>query len=183
MNTRSLPDGSLAIDERWTLLRTACAAGAVLLPMLLVLAEAGNDAIRYGRIAGGVLGAMLLLLIAAIVEDRHFVFDAARRVLTWKQRNWFRSRAGHLSFGAIRDVLVTAQRSRDDDSSVDRSSIKYSCVLVTDSGQMPLTSTFGYVRSDYELLAAAVRAVIGAQALPVPRPDGGNPGIDPPEVE
>ena len=109
---------------------------------------------------GSALGAVLLFSIAAIVDDRRFVFDPSLRTLTWEQRSWIRSRGGQLPFSQIQDVVVTFSRERDLDSN--RAYDQYRAVLVTSAGQIPLTGTSSINRQESDNLADAVLAIISA---------------------
>jgi len=160
MKITRLPNESLEIQERWTLLKTGCAIGGILLPVLIVVAEINSDSMRAGRIAGGTLGTILLLWVAAVVNDRHFLFDAAQKVLTWEQKNWFRSRGGHVPFSDIKQVLVKTQRTRDNDHTVGGYGVNYSAILVTGAGTIPLTSSHSSDKREYEKLAETILAVL-----------------------
>ena len=154
MNTHKLPDGSLVIEERWPLLKASCVIGGALLPAIMFLANSGGGPINWEKIAGAALGGMLLILIAAIVDNRRFVFDPALKVLVWEQRNWFRSRGGRMPFSEVRDVLVTTSPETHGDSN--RRHNHYSAVLVTASGQVRLTATSGTAKHEYDKLAEAI---------------------------
>lgn len=160
MRIRRLPDESLVVQESWMLLRTGCAMGGILLPLLVALSELGNDPLHPGRIAGSLLGGLALLWLAGVVYDRRLYFDATTKLLTWEQRNWFRSRGGELSFSDIKDVLVTSEWSRDSDHAVGGYNVKYGTILVTETGPIPLTGTFGYDKKDYQQLADTILAVL-----------------------
>ena len=154
------PDDSLEIQERWTLLKTGCVIGGMLLPVLIILAEINGDSTHGGRIAGGVLGTIFLLWLAAFVRDRRFFFDAAQKMLVWEQRNWFGAQGGRLPFSEIRQVLVTSQRNRDNESSVGGYGVQYSAILVTDTGTIPLTGSHSSNKQEYEGLVATILSVL-----------------------
>ncbi len=160
MKITRLPNESLEIQERWAFLKTGCAIGAVLLPVVIVLAELNEDSMRLGRLAGGALGTILLLWIAAVLKDRRFFFDAAEKLLTWDQRNWFGSQGGRIPFSDIKQVLVTSQRTRDSDHRVGGYDVNYGAILVTGAGTIPLTGTHSSSKQEYERLAEAVLAVL-----------------------
>jgi hypothetical protein len=158
MRTEKLPNGSLVIQERWTLLRATCASAAFLLPVVVFLAASVEGSLGWQRLVGSALGSMLLLAIAAIVEDRRFVFDPSTRTMTWEQRNWFRSRGARLPFSDIKDVVVPLSRETDLESSRRRN--HYTAMLVTTTGQIPLTATSSIRKQEYVDLADAVLAVL-----------------------
>lgn len=146
------------IRESWTLLRVSCVLGGCLLPLTLFFATSLDGSFGWKTMTGGTLGAMLLGSIAAVVDDRRFVFDPSLKMLTWEQRNWIRSRGGRLPFSEIQDVVVIFSRERDHDSN--RAYNYYKTVLVTSAGQIPLTVTSGISRREYDDLANAVLAVL-----------------------
>jgi hypothetical protein len=158
MRTEKLPNGSLVIQERWTLLRATCASAAFLLPVVVFLAASVEGSLGWQRLVGSALGSMLLLAIAAIVQDRRFVFDPSTRTMTWEQRNWFRSRGARLPFSDIKDVVVPFSRETDLESNRRRN--HYTAMLVTTTGQIPLTATSSMRKQEYVDLADAVLAIL-----------------------
>lgn len=160
-------DGSLAIRENFRFLRfaavvCACAAGAI---FVLVFVGEGEPA----GAGWAALGVAALCLAGGVVDDRNFRFDAATRKLAWERSNLFRSRRGELPFAEIKDVVVVAQKSRDSDHRVGGYDTRYSAVLVTTAGTMPLSSHHAGSESEYRDLVAKVRKVL---ALPEKAPDG-----------
>jgi len=160
MKIEKLPNGTLVLQESWPLLRASCAIGGCLLPLTLCVAASLDGSFGWTKIMGSALGAVLLFSIAAIVDDRRFVFDPSLRTLTWEQRSWIRSRGGQLPFSQIQDVVVTFSRERDLDSN--RAYDQYRAVLVTSAGQIPLTGTSSINRQESDNLADAVLAIISA---------------------
>lgn len=167
MRTEKLPNGSLVIRESWTLLRAACVTAACLLPAIVFLAASAEGSLGWQRLVGSALGSLLLCAIAAIVDDRRFVFDPSVRTMTWEQRNWLRARGGRLPFSEIKDVVVPFSRETDLDSNRRRN--HYTAMLVTTSGQIPLTGTSSIRKQEYLDLADAVLAVLS-------QPHGGSAG-------
>jgi len=158
MRTEKLPNGSLVIQESWTLLRATCATAACLLPAVVFLAASAEGSLGWQKLAGSALGSTLLLAIAAIVEDRRFVFDPSARTMTWERRNWLRSRGARLPFSEIKDVVVPFSRETDLESNRRRD--HYTAMLVTTSGQIPLTGTSSIRKQEYVDLADAVLAIL-----------------------
>lgn len=159
MKAQKLSNGSLVVAEGWPLLRAGCVIGGCLLPATLLFAELGNESINYGRIIGGALGALLLFLVAAVVDNRRFVFDLVSKTLTWEQKNWLRSRGGRLPFSEIRDVLVIYKSDTSNDSN--RRYDYYSAVLDTTRGRIPLTATSSRSKHDYDEVAKSILALLG----------------------
>lgn len=158
MKTEKLPNGSLVIRESWALLRATCVSAACLLPVVVFLAASAEGSLGWQKLAGSALGSMLLSAIAAVVDDRRFIFDPSIRTMTWEQRNWLRSRGGRLPFSEIKDVVVPLSRETDLDSNRRRN--HYTALLVTAAGQIPLTSTSSMRKQEYVDLADAVLAVL-----------------------
>lgn len=158
MRTEKLPNGSLLIQERWALLRATCVSAAFLLPAAVLLAASAEGSLGWQKLAGSALGSMLLLGIAGVVEDRRFVFDPSTRTMTWEQRNWLRSRGARLPFSDIKDVVVPFSRETNLDSGRRRN--HYTAMLVTTTGQIPLTATSSIRKQEYVDLADAVLAIL-----------------------
>lgn len=157
---QKLNDGTLIIEEGWPVLRAACVIGGLLIPAAILWGEYQSGTFRATRMGGALLGAVLLLWVAAVISDLSFRFDAQRRALVWRRRNGFGTRGGEVPFSEIRDVLVTEERSRDDENTVGGYTVRYSALLVTSSGNLALTSTHSSNRADYDDIAATIRALV-----------------------
>lgn len=160
MKTRKLPNGCLELSESWPLVRWACAALAVLLPALGFFGEQAEGSPGWQRLLGVGAVAATAALVAAVLQDRHFLFDPHRRSLTWRRRNWFRDRRGAMPFADIQDVVVSSQLETDSESPNVRR-WHYSVILATSAGPFLLTATSGLGKEEYESLADTVRAVLG----------------------
>lgn len=158
MRTEKLPNGSLVIRESWPFLRAACVTAACLLPAIVFLAAFAEDSLGWQKLVGTALGSLLLCAIAAVVDERRFVFDPSIRTMTWEQRNWLRSRGGQLPFSEIKDVVVPFSRETDLESRRRRN--HYTAMLVTTAGQIPLTGTSSIRKQEYVDLADAVLAIL-----------------------
>lgn len=160
MKIVSFPDGSLLLQESWRSLRATFVVAAVLVPLVILPAQLSSDSMNWRWLVGVALGSAGLLLVAAVLEDRYFRFDAIRRQLRWERRNWFRSCSATLPFGDIKDVSVIALSNRDDDDAFAGNRVDYAAVLRTSTEILHLSATRSLHRPDYEHICNAVLAVL-----------------------
>lgn len=164
MNIEQRPDGSLVIEESFWFLRTssfACAGLAVAVGMWL-WSEVPDILLQSKGIGWASIVVGLFCGVGLVVGDRRFVFDRTRRVVTWHQRNVFRTRSSEIPFADILGVVVTTQRTREDDSPVGGYTIRNSVALITSKGPVPLTSTYSRGKLEYDQVAETVRGVLAA---------------------
>jgi hypothetical protein len=96
-------DGSLVVEESFWFLRTgaiACAGLAVALGAWL-WSQAPDILIETKGIGWAALVVGLFCGVGLIVDDRRFVFDRSRQVITWSRRTVFRARSGEVRFDEI----------------------------------------------------------------------------------
>ncbi len=161
MTTRTLPDGSLIIEESFRFLRVLSLACAILAGLLFVLIWVGG----YGestKAGWAALGIAVLCLAGMVVNDRSFRFDATSRVVTWRQSNLFRTKHGQLPFSDIKDVVVVGESGRDDDNSVGGYTVRYRAALVTSTGNISLSSYHSRREQEFRKLADKIRDVLAA---------------------
>lgn len=170
MKIRNLPDDCLELSESSPLVRWACAAFAVLLPALMLCGAWLEGWPGWERVLGTGVGTVAAALVAAVLQDWHFLFNPRRRTLTWRRRNWFRDRRGVMPFADIRDVVVSSQLETDSESPNLRR-WHYSVTLATRAGPFLLTQTSSAGKEEYEALADAVRAVLGERQGEAPKVD------------
>lgn len=164
MSIDQRPDGSLVIEESFWFLRTGCIASGGLAVLIGVwLWSAAPDILMETKgIGWAPVVVCVFCAVGLIVDDRRFFFDRSHGVVTWQQRNVFRSRSGEIPFSDILDVVVTTERTREDGSPVGGYTIRNSLALVTSNGSIPLTSTFSRDRREYEKAAEAVLGVLAS---------------------
>ena len=105
MKIRKLPNGCLELSESWPLVRWACVALAVLLPPLLLYGVWVESSPDSQPLLDGGVASIAAALIAAVLQDWHFLFDPQQRTLTWRCRNWFRDRYGVMRVQSPTDSL------------------------------------------------------------------------------
>jgi hypothetical protein len=157
MKLRTLPDGSLVLEERLTLLRW----GALVLALALV-AVLGHGAWVRGRLlpreaVGGGLGVMALVGLSAAVADREFRFNRALGRMTWTVRHLTRTRIGEVRFHEIEGVVLRSEVDTDNPSRP----LHYTPLLETRAGTIPLSSFNSRDRKHCEEVAHAVAVVLG----------------------
>lgn len=160
MKINKLPNGDLELSESWPVVRWACTALAVLLPILVLYGVSVDDSPGSRQLFGSGVVAIAAALVAAVLQDWYFLFDPHRRILSWRRRNWFRDRHGEMPFADIQDVVVSSQLETDSESSNVRR-WHYSVILATSAGPFPLTQTSSAGKDEYQVLADTVRAVLG----------------------
>ncbi|HKA16561.1 MAG TPA: hypothetical protein VKH41_16180 [Myxococcota bacterium] len=160
MELRSLADGSLELEERWTLLRLGCASGAVAIPLAVAWSRWGEDPLPLGSLALAALGGLILFSIASAVTDHRTLFDVRSRTVRWQQRSWLRARGGELPFDEVEGVIVTAERASDGEPGSSRLRVDYGLALRSRSGAIRLTATHGPSRAEYAAVAEAIRAAL-----------------------
>ena len=157
------PDRGLVIHESFRFLRAGsvvCAALAAVVGGFLWIQS--PDILRETKgIGWGAVAVGLFCAVGLAVDDRRFVFDAPRRTVTWHRRNAFRSCGGEIHFAQIRDVVITTEHASDDGGS--RGAVRHGVALVTTSGTVPLTSTFGRDPREFQRVADAALDVLASQ--------------------
>jgi hypothetical protein len=161
-------DGSIETRESWPFLRAACAVLAPAIVAAVVFAQWVDGVWRLGPLTGAVAGALGLLALAGVVQDRAFYFDARERRLAWWQGGWLRRRSGSVAFGNIRSIAVARSVSRDGETV--RPHETFSAFLTTADITLRLPGSENPDRSEIDALVAAVRSLLGTAA--------GEPGDD-----
>ena len=113
-----------------------------------VVAAFWEDPRPAGKIVGWTLGSLLCLLGAAVSERTRFVFDLGRQTLFWERRRLFGTRSGEVPFADVTDVILTTHGDTEGTS--------YGVVLVTKSGQVPLSNTLDADRKEQEAVAETI---------------------------
>ncbi|SRR5579871_1222208 len=100
----------------------------------------------------GLVGAALFVLFALIVELRTvFTFDAAQRVVRWKNLKRFKTETGSISFDEINDIGTESM-------SGDSGSLTYRLTLITSTGTVPMAYSYtghndAYAQLRHQILA------------------------------
>ncbi len=100
-----------------------------------------------GKIVGSTLGSLVCLLGAAASERARFVFNLETQTLTWRQ-GFFKMRSGEVPFADVADVILEPHGDTEGTS--------YRVVLVTTTGQVPLSNTLDADRKRQEAVAETV---------------------------
>lgn len=158
------PDGSLVIRANPALLQAILVTLGAAVVTAVALQEPRDDT----RLWLGVLGSLVPLLGAALLERVRFEFDIAKRRLRWRRQSLFRGLSGELPFDAISDVVLRVRRERDPDSPRSREVPAYRVALVTSAGDLRLSDRMYADEKQQSEIADAIRAALG-------RPPGGAP--------
>lgn len=161
-NVRS--DGSIEAGESRPVLRAACVVLAPMIVAAVGFAQWVEGAWRLGPLLGAAAGALALLLLAGLLEDLAFHFDARERSLTWRSRRWLRRRAGVVRFDDIRSVAVIRTTSRDGDTVRPRES--FTAWLSTDQARLRLPGAESPDRAELDAMVAAIRRLLDARTGP-----------------
>lgn len=147
-------DSPLAI--LWLLIFALCAAWGGYL--FFTRRSPFNEENFQGALGGAVTG---LIGFLALYERGRFTFDRDKKVLTWYRQRALRRRSGTVPFREIRSVFY---HSPIGDEGVPSRRV----VLVTDSGELPLTLAFVPDTDDrIKSLAESLKRFVGGDG-PVP---------------
>jgi hypothetical protein len=136
--------GQLVLTDSMYLIALTCAAGGAICAWQAIARD------EYSLWAGAVM-----FLCAAFITWRadRFEFDPHSKRVNWTRWIRWKKETGSLPFGAILDIrLEMTARNR---------SGLWRIVFDTSTGQMPLLSSFSGSRSDWEVVARKIRAVLG----------------------
>ena len=113
-----------------------------------VVAAFWEDPRPMDKIVGWTLGSPLCLLGAAASERTRYVFDLGRQTLFWERRRFFRTRSGEVPFVDVTDVILTTHGDTEGTS--------YRVVLMTTTGQIPLSNSLDAIRKYQEAVAETI---------------------------
>lgn len=155
MKTDALADGSLILDERLTFLRWGAVAGALGVVAVLGFTAWTHGGLTPKQILGGAAGFLALMGLAALVADRAFRFERPLGRVTWTVRRLFGTRAGSIPFSDVERIVLRSEV----DTEIRSRPLRYTPMLVTRSGGMPLTS---FLSSDKDACERLVRDILAA---------------------
>jgi hypothetical protein len=106
-----------------------------------------------GPVVGFALGVGASIAGAFCIPYSRFIFDPARKLITWTTHSVFNSNAGQLAFESVKSVIV--QTNTDEDGR-----IFYRAALQTADTTVPLGVEYSHNQRQIEDLAAALRGIL-----------------------
>lgn len=122
--------------------------------LLLGVALLGPDARAWPGL--GISACFLLLCAILLLRTARFVFDRARRVVTWERLRILSRSSGQVPFDDIRGVVV--ETTGLDGGTTGGS---YRLALTTPSGPIPFSDAYGPGLARYESMRDQIAAFIG----------------------